>query len=824
MPIISQCLPRIRSLLIEGTPLPPHRKPVCVLFVIVVAILASEAEGRGQTMALLRGVVIDPQGQMVPGADVRLTKPLTGLERATVSSDSGAFQLANIPLDTYELHVGLDGFAPYTEHVDLRTSVPVEVSVVLQLAAQVSSITVTPQPALVDTASAGTRNQVSLTRIEHLPAAVGSRGLEAVLVSFPGFAQNANGAIHPRGAHNQMTFVVDGLAISDQLTGAFANALDAGIVQSAELITSNVPAEFGSKVSGVAIVTSRSGLGIRRPIAGDATLSAAGFDTWHGAVQFGGGGDRSGYFASATGMRTDRFLDQVSLDNLHNQGAFGRAFARFDLMPTDRDMLRLHAMGGRSQFELANLRSQQMAGQDQQQTLADIAGWGSYLRTLSAASTIESTAGYRTTTAALDPSAGDTPVTASQDRRLTSFTASTRYTLSLGPHMLRAGVDAQRTPVREHFTMGITDGRFNEPDSASFNPALVAHDLTRGGIPFVFDKARTGQAYSTFVQTTLRWHATTATLGMRHDVYRFLVNGQQLQPRLGVAYTLPGAAGVLRASHNRNYQTPPNENLLLSSSEEASRLAPESVRQALGGAYRPIRPERQSVYELGYQRAVGGGATLDLAVYRKTSRDQQDNNNFFDTGIIFPTALAAIRVTGVEARLTMAERRGLSGTLSATGAKATSTPPFTGGLFLGQDAVDLLSSGPFAIDHDQRLSVHGTAQYVMPGGVWLGASVRYDSGLVANPSDPDVVARDPDFADLLPYVDLNANVPRVHPRTITDLVVGYDVKSAGRRTWGLQLQVTNLTNRTALYNFQSVFVGTRLVQPRTFAMRVRRQF
>ena len=27
--------------------------------------------------------------------------------------------------------------------------------------------------------------------------------------------------------------------------------------------------------------------------------------------------------------------------------------------------------------------------------------------------------------------------------------------------------------------------------------------------------------------------------------------------------------------------------------------------------------------------------------------------------------------------------------------------------------------------------------------------------------------------------------------------------------------MTNLTNRTALYNFQSVFVGTRLVQPRT---------
>ena len=37
-------------------------------------------------------------------------------------------------------------------------------------------------------------------------------------------------------------------------------------------------------------------------------------------------------------------------------------------------------------------------------------------------------------------------------------------------------------------------------------------------------------------------------------------------------------------------------------------------------------------------------------------------------------------------------------------------------------------------------------------------------------------------------------------------------------------QVTNLTGRTALYNFQSVFVGTRLVQPRTVAVRFQQYF
>ncbi len=791
----------------------------CLALALLLPALAS-----AQTVALLRGVVRDSQGLPLPTAEVRLAKRLTALERLTTTSDHGTFQVANVPLDTYELRVAFPGFAPHVRQIDLRTSVPVEIEVVLHLAAQSTSVTVMPDEALIDTTSAGTRTQISMTQIEQLPAPVGSRGLESVLVTFPGFAQNANGAIHPRGAHNQMTFVVDGLAISDQLTGAFANSLDAGVVQTAELMTGNVPAEFGSKVSGVAVLTSRSGLGISRRAAGDVMVSRAGFDTWHGAVQMGGGNRRSGYFGSLTAMRTNRFLDQVSLDNLHNAGRFARGFLRYDFHATDRDMLRLQAMGGRSHFEIANLRSQHAAGQDQQQTLADGAAWISYLRSLDSGSTFESIVGYRGTTARLAPSAGDTPVTASQQRSLATVSATVRYTKVIGLHSVRAGIDGQRFPVREAFTLGITSPSFNDPASSSFNASLLSHDLTRGGSLFVFDDSHAGSLMSGFVQSTLRARGVALALGVRHDTYAFLVNGQQLQPRIGVAYELPAGQGVLRASYNRNYQTPPNENLLLSSSPAAAELAPQRVKDALGRAYQAIQPERQNVYEAGFQRALRGIGSVDVSVYRKDSKDQQDNNNFFDTGIIFPTTLAAIRVEGAEMRVTLAPRRGLSGTLSATTGRATSTPPFTGGLFIGQEAVELLSAGPFRIDHDQALSIHGTAHYDAANGLWLGLSTRYDSGLVSNPSVPTEVAADPDFADLLPYVDLDADVPRVRPRTIVDLNAGYDVRSAGRRQWSLQLQVTNLTNRIALYNFQSVFVGTRLVQPRTFAVRLKRYF
>lgn len=775
-----------------------------------------------QTTATLAGRVLDPLADPLPGAEIGLANPITGLELRSTASTDGSFHLTNIPLQTYRVTIAFPGFQPEIRDVDLRTNVPVVLDVTLQLAPQTDTVVVSAAAErLVDSTLTGTRTAVSLMMIDRMPTVTGSRGLEAVLVSFPGFAQNANGAIHPRGAHNQMTFVVDGLPISDQLTGAFANALDTGIVQTVELVTGNIPAEFGAKISGVAVVTTRSGLGTQRAFTGELSLRAAQFDTVQSGLHTGGHISRIGYFGTVTGMRTDRFLDQVSIDNLHNAGSFGRAFARIDSMFDGGDLLRVYAMGGKSSFQLANLRSQEVNGQDQRQQLGDGSGWLSHLGTIGDRATLESTAAFRTTGARLLPSTGDTPVTASQDRGLSTITLAVRYTRVSGRHSIRTGTDLQRFPVRESFTLGITDAAFNNPASDSFNLALLPHDLTRGGSIFRYDDERAGTLASAFVQDTVTWGRATATLGLRFDEYRFVVSGRQWQPRVGFAWSLPGSGTVLRGSYNRNYQTPPNENLLLSSSEAAARLAPQSVRDALGGAYVPIQAERQHVIEIGMQQALFRRASLDVSVYRKHSLDQQDNNNFFDTGIIFPTTLKEIHARGVEARLTVLPINGVSGTLSVTSSRAVSTPPFTGGLFLGQDAVDLLSAGPFVIDHDQALSVHGTVNYSFRGGVWVGGSVRYDSGLVANPSDPAEVAQDPDFADLLPYVNLKSEVPRVNPRTIMDATVGYDARRQGRRTWGARLQVNNLTNRTALFNFQSVFVGTRVVQPRTIAVDLR---
>ena len=658
--------------------------------------------------------------------------------------------------------------------------------------------------------------------IEKLGLRSSSRGLESVLVRFPGFAQNANGAIHPRGTHNQMTFVVDGMPISDQLTGAFANAVDPNIVQTVEVYTGNVSAEYGNKTSAVANITTKSGLGSQRRFSGSAAVNAARFDNFGMLAQAAGESGRLGYSASANLQKSNRYLDQVSLDNLHNGGNSERAFLRLDgqasrprhpapqpdgrtLLPSSSPTCAPSIPPDRTSARRCAISRRRSVG----------------CACLAPTATYDVTASYRTSVAQLFSSPGDTPVTAAQARHLSTITVANRINKLWGAHTLRAGADIQRFPVSENFSFGITDPSFNPPSEPGYIPTLAAHDLSRRGRLYHFSDRDTGGFYSAFVHDQVRWGRITAALGLRFDSYRFLVDDHQFQPRLGLSFNLRETGTILRASYNRMFQTPPNENLLISNSERAGALVAPDVRATLGGSLVRVRPERQNLYEIGLQQAAGSKVSINGSFYHKDTRDQQDNDNFFNTGIIFPISLARLNVNGVEGRVVVLPVHGVSGSIALTHARAISTPPFTGGLFIGSSAVAALASGPFVIDHDQALGVHAALQYTHRSGVWASGTVRYDSGLVANPSDPVQVARDPDYRDLLPYVDLAGAPPRVRARTIADLVIGYERRRDGIRKWEITAQLSNIGGSTALYNFQSIFVGTRLVEPRSAGVRAR---
>ncbi|MEQ1949062.1 MAG: carboxypeptidase-like regulatory domain-containing protein, partial [Bryobacteraceae bacterium] len=444
-------------------------------WLIVLAAVSACA----QTTTSLTVRLTAPDGSPVESASLRIANPTTGFDRSLASSGN-SYSVSNVPLQSYRLTAEANGFRPDQRDVALRSNVPVMLEIQLELASVRDTVTVSANAAseLIDLEATGTSTALSANIMETMPAPLGSRGLETYLLSFPGFAMNANGAIHPRGAHNQMTFVIDGMPISDQLTGAFATALDPNQVDNLTLHTGNIPAEFGAKVSGVAAISTKSAAGSGRRFFGNAQVNAGRFDTLEGVAQAGGEKGRFAYFASIAAVETHRFLDQVSLANLHNGGNSERGFLRLDYQPGSRDTVHFNVMSGRSRFELANLRSQQAVGMDQSQVLRDVSMWVRWNRILSPSSTWESTLAYRPTVAQLFGSANDTPVTASQARHLSTVTFANRFNKIIGTNTIRAGADIQHFPISENFTMGITNHLFNAPGSDGFNDGLLPYDLT----------------------------------------------------------------------------------------------------------------------------------------------------------------------------------------------------------------------------------------------------------------------------------------------------------------------------------------------------------
>ena len=59
------------------------------------------------------------------------------------------------------------------------------------------------------------------------------------------------------------------------------------------------------------------------------------------------------------------------------------------------------------------------------------------------------------------------------------------------------------------------------------------------------------------------------------------------------------------------------------------------------------------------------------------------------------------------------------------------------------------------------------------------------------------------------------NPQRIQPRSLFDIAVGHDNLFHGDRyKWSARIDVVNLTNKVALYNFLSTFSGTHFVTPR----------
>ncbi|HTS57954.1 MAG TPA: TonB-dependent receptor plug domain-containing protein [Terriglobales bacterium] len=135
-------------------------------------------------------------------------------------------------------------FSPYAQDVEVRSTVPLNIKVDLQVEGTSTSVTVEAPEDLVENEPT-THTDIDRQLISRIPLESASSSLSSVVtLASPGVAADSNGLFHGLGDHAQNSFSVDGQPITDQQSKVFSNQLPVDAVQSMEVIEGAPPAEW----------------------------------------------------------------------------------------------------------------------------------------------------------------------------------------------------------------------------------------------------------------------------------------------------------------------------------------------------------------------------------------------------------------------------------------------------------------------------------------------------------------------------------------------------------------------------------------------------
>jgi hypothetical protein len=302
----------------------------------------------------INGSVVDPTGAVVAKATVEIRNPVSGFDRSITTDDSGKFAFTNIPFNPYHLVVTAEGFAAVVQDVEPRSSVPVNLTIKLQLATSTTQVTVEAEGGDLVENDSTFHSDIDKSLFDKLPLESASSSLSSlVTLSTPGIAADSNGLFHGLGDHAENSFSVDGQPITDQQSKVFSNQVPLDSIQSLEVISGAPPAEYGGKTSVVIVATTRSGQGVTPPH-GSVTSSYGTFGTSSLAAELAYGGKNWGNFISASGLNTGRFLDPPEFTVLHDKGNEQNLFDRVDYQLSTSDSIHLNFGYSRSWFQTPN--------------------------------------------------------------------------------------------------------------------------------------------------------------------------------------------------------------------------------------------------------------------------------------------------------------------------------------------------------------------------------------------------------------------------------------------------------------------------------------
>ena len=239
---------------------------VCLLLGIACLL-----PGQNISTSQINGIVHDPSGLAVPGAEVKVTQTGTGAVRTVTTGADGSYILSSLPVGPYLLEVSKDGFNKYVQSgIVLKIGSSPNIDATLKVGSVSEQVVVEAGAALVETHGTGLGQVIDNRRILELPLN-GRQATDLIFLagmSTPGNGANLNSGVrnYPTvqisvagGVDNGITFVLDGGSHNDPYNNLNLPLPFPDALQEFKVETSGLPAQYGQHSSAAVNGVTKSG-------------------------------------------------------------------------------------------------------------------------------------------------------------------------------------------------------------------------------------------------------------------------------------------------------------------------------------------------------------------------------------------------------------------------------------------------------------------------------------------------------------------------------------------------------------------------------------
>ena len=762
-------------------------------------LISSVAFGQANT-GELRLSVTDQTDSPVD-ASVAIVSDVNQYKRNFEVGKDGHLVAKRLPFGLYTISVTRQGFSTASQTVDIESALPRQLKISLAVGAVTTTVNVDSEQTLIDPYATSSESRIGGNTITDRLSTQPGRSVAELINQEPGWMFEANGILHPRAEENQVQYVIDGMPLTENRSAAYVADFDAGNVQEMSEMMAGFPAEYGRRLGGVIEVeTTRDK---RQGFHGRSALGGGSYHTLNGFLEGQYGFGQNTLTMSVDGATTDHFLDPPTTQNYTNHGTTADFLAHYERDLDDKNRIGVIISRNQSKFLVPNEVPQQEAGQRQDRQNFESSLQFSYQHIFSPNVLGDFRAMTRDITAGFWSNDLSTPIIASQDRGYHEQYAKATLSVHAGAHELKFGTEADFAQLQEQINYLITD-------LTQFDPATP--------LAFNFYSHAPDREQSVFGQDEIHWKNFAISGGLRFDHYDLLVNQIGWSPRVGLAYYWPKAKTNFHASYDRIFQTPPFENLLVSSSAAVTSLDSLVLRL-------PVQPARANYYEAGFGSASLAHVRMTGNFFWRRYHNYPDDDVLLNTGVSFPITFALANIYGEEAKVEIPHWGRFSGYASWTNERGNGYFPATGGLFLGGDASQAIqqSSGVFPVSQEQRNAVRARFRFDATSRFWLAFGGTYDSGL---PIDFGGTAADAAAQGYTQDILNRVNFSDLRPRPLWSLnaSAGVVLSKSEKHAVTFQIDGTNLTNSLNVIDFAGLFSGTAIGIGRSVDARLKVNF